>query len=413
MAVVRPFRGVRPADALADRIIALPYDVMNRAEARQMLAEAPDSFLRVTRSDALLPDSVDQHGPEAYARARAELEGMLEDGRLVQDDAPCFYLYRQTWRGQTQTGLMSLASVAEYDAGTVKKHELTRPKKEQDRVDHVTALGAQTGLVFLAWRDDEVPACRRLLAELASRLDPAWSVATPDGVTHALTPVTNAADIAAVVAAFAQLDALYIADGHHRSAAASRVSAARQGAGGSDGFLAGVFPDSELQVLAYNRLVRDLNGHTADAFLAAVQQHFELEHGVDAVPAGRGVFTMRLAGQAGWIALKPRDGVVPGDDPVGRLDVAVLQDRVLGPLLGIDNPRTNERIRFVGGIRGAGALEVAVDSGEAAVAFHLHPTGLDQLFDVADADRLMPPKSTWFEPKLRGGVVVHRFDPAR
>jgi uncharacterized protein (DUF1015 family) len=410
MAVVRPFRGVRPADDLARHIIALPYDVMNRQEARQMLDAEPDSFLRVTRSDALLPDSVDQHGAQAYARAHAELEGMLEDGRLVQDASPCFYLYRQTWRGQTQTGLMSLASVSEYDTGTVKRHELTRPKKEQDRVDHVSTLQAQTGLVFLAWRDEEAPSCRALLAELADRLSPAWTVATSDGVTHALTPVTDPADVESVVAAFAQLSALYIADGHHRSAAASRVCATRGGTGGSDGFLAGVFPDSELQVLAYNRVVQDLHGRSPADFLAAVSEHFELEHGVDAIPSGRGAFTMRLVGQDGWIGLKPKRGVVPDGDPVGRLDVAVLQDRILGPLLGIENPRTNTRIRFVGGIRGAGALASAVDSGEAAVAFHLHPTGLDQLFDVADADRLMPPKSTWFEPKLRGGVVVHRFE---
>ena len=408
MAVVRPFRGVRPADALADRIIALPYDVMDRDEARAMLADCPDSFLRVTRSDALLPDSVPQHGPTAYQRARAELEGMLAAGQLQQDDTPCFYLYRQTWRGRTQTGLMSLASVAEYDAGTIKKHELTRPKKEQDRVDHVSALDAQTGLVFLTWRDADAPDCRALLERLAAAHPPAWEVATPDGVTHALTVLSDAAEQAEVVAAFARLEALYVADGHHRSAAASRVSAARGGAGGSDGFLAGIFPDSELQVLAYNRVVRDLNGHTPEAFRAAVAEHFHLEDGVAAEPTARGRLTMRLGGQ--WVGLTPKAGVVPVADPVGRLDVAVLQDRVLGPLLGITDPRRDERIHFVGGIRGAGALEAAVDRGEAAVAFHVFPTGLDQLFDVADAGRLMPPKSTWFEPKLRGGVVVHRFE---
>ena len=407
MAVVRPFRGVRPEDARADQIIALPYDVMDRAEARAMLADAPESFLRVTRSDALLPDSVPQHGEAAYARARSELADMKARGVLQQDDSPCFYLYRQTWRGRTQTGLMALSSVAEYDAGIVKKHELTRPKKEQDRVEHVDTLGAQTGLVFLAWRDAERPACRSLLARLAEENTPSWEVDTGDGVVHALTVIDDPADIVAVEAAFGGLSSLYIADGHHRSAAASRVCATRGGAGGSDGFLAGIFPDTELQVLAYNRVVRDLNGHTVEGFLAAVAASFEVTAGVAPEPRSRGELTMYLSGT--WHRLVPRDGVVPTTDPVGRLDVAVLQDRVLGPLLGIHDPRRDERIRFVGGIRGHAALSAAVDSGDAAVAIHVFPTGLDQLFDVADAGKLMPPKSTWFEPKLRGGVVIHQF----
>jgi len=407
MAIVRPFRGVRPENSRAERIIALPYDVMDRAEARAMLADNPESFLRVTRSDGLLPDSVPQHGTEAYTLARKELLQMKADGLLQQDAAPCFYLYRQTWRGQTQTGLMALASVAEYDAGTIKKHELTRPKKEQDRVDHVQTLGAQTGLVFLAWRDQDAPGCRVLLGQLAGAHAPAWTVDTPDGVTHALTPITSADEVGAVQAAFAQLGALYVADGHHRSAAASRVCALRDGAGGSDGFLAGIFPDTELQVLAYNRVVRDLNGHSPEGFLAAVSEKFVVTPGVAPEPTARGTLTMRLGGT--WYGLTPKPEVVPTEDPVGRLDVAVLQDQVLAPLLGISDPRTNERIRFVGGIRGYAALEGAVDSGEAAVAFHVFPTGLDQLFDVADAGMLMPPKSTWFEPKLRGGVVIHQF----
>ncbi|MBO85038.1 MAG: hypothetical protein CL927_06740 [Deltaproteobacteria bacterium] len=408
MAIVRPFRGVRPVDALANRIIALPYDVMNRAEARAMVAAEPRSFLRVTRSDALLDDVVSQHGEVAYQRARSELTAMKREGLLQQDATPCFYLYRQTWRGRTQTGLMALASVAEYDAATIKKHELTRPKKEQDRVDHIEALGAQTGLVFLAWRDAEAQACRELLQRLAERLEPSWSVETSDGVSHALTVIDAPADIQALQSTFAQLDALYVADGHHRSAAASRVCASRGGVDGSDGFLAGLFPDSELQVLAYNRVVRDLNGHSADRFLAGVERNFEITPDVAPEPGERGTFTMRLGKR--WYGLKPRAGVVPANDPVGRLDVAVLQERILEPLLGISDPRRDERIQFVGGIRGAAALEAAVDSGNAAVAFHCFPTGMDQLFDVADADRLMPPKSTWFEPKLRGGVVIHEFN---
>ena len=394
MSLVRPFRGVRPIDNLADRIIALPYDVMSRAEAREMVAQEPRSFLRVTRSDALLDDDVPQHGAVAYSRARSELTSMKRDGLLQQDDAPCFYLYRQTWRGRTQTGLMALAAVAEYDAGSIKKHELTRPKKEQDRVDHIETLSAQTGLVFLAWRDAAAQSCRSLLGRLA-------------GVEHALTVVDAPSDVQEIQDTFAQLDALYVADGHHRSAAASRVCAALEGARGSDGFLAGLFPDSELQVLAYNRVVRDLHGHTVESFLAGVERNFVVTPDVGPEPSTRGTFTMRLDGH--WYGLAPRAGVVPADDPVGRLDVAVLQDRILEPLLGITDPRRDERILFVGGIRGAGALAAAVDEGRAAVAFHCFPTGMDQLFDVADAGRLMPPKSTWFEPKLRGGVVIHEF----
>jgi uncharacterized protein (DUF1015 family) len=407
MSVVRPFRGVRPDNARAHQIIALPYDVMSRAEARQMVADTPTSFLRVTRSDALLDDSISEHGEVAYSRAKQELESMKAAGLLQQDSTPCFYLYRQTWRGRTQTGLMALASVAEYDADAIKKHELTRPAKEQDRVDHIEALGAQTGLVFLAWRDNATPDCRALLARLADARAPAWTVETSDGVEHSLFVVDVADDVAAIAAAFETVGALYVADGHHRSAAASRVCAARNGAGGSDGFLAGIFPDSELQVLAYNRVVQDLNGHTEAEFLERLAADFVVAPGAPAVPDRRGQFTMRLGGQ--WYSLVPRDGIVPASDPVGRLDVAVLQDRVLGPLLGISDPRRDDRIQFVGGIRGAGALEAAVDSGEAAVAFHCYPTGMDQLFDVADAGMLMPPKSTWFEPKLRGGVVVHEF----
>lgn len=407
MSLVRPFCGVRPIDNLADRIIALPYDVMSRAEAREMVSQEPHSFLRVTRSDALLDDDVPQHGAVAYSKARSELTSMKHDGLLQQDGAPCFYLYRQTWRGRTQTGLMALAAVAEYDAGSIKKHELTRPKKEQDRVDHIETLGAQTGLVFLAWRDAAAQSCRSLLRQLSERLQPAWHVETSDGVEHALTVVDAPADVQEIQETFAQLDALYVADGHHRSAAASRVCAARGGAQGTDGFLAGLFPDSELQVLAYNRVVRDLNGHSVESFLAGVERNFIVTPDVAPEPATRGTFTMRLDGR--WYGLAPRAGVVPANDPVGRLDVAVLQDRILEPLLGISDPRRDERIQFVGGIRGAGALTAAVDEGRAAVAFHCFPTGMDQLFDVADAGRLMPPKSTWFEPKLRGGVVIHEF----
>ena len=405
MVQIRSFRGVRAADTLAGAVIAPPYDVVSEDEARALTADNAHSFLHITRSEVDLPAGTDVHGADVYAMARRNLDAFISAGWLVRDPAPCLYLYRQTWRGRTQTALMALCSVAEYDEAKIKKHELTRPDKEQDRVDNMLALEAQPGLVFLAFRD-RYPNVRHAM-ERATRRDPAWAVTTPDGVEHALTPIVDAGEIAPLVEAFAEVGALYIADGHHRSAAASRVAATLNNAGTSGWFLAGIFPDSELQVMAYNRVVTDLNGHTKDAFLAALTTDFELAAGPP-IPSRRGDISMYLDGH--WSTLRPRPGVVP-DDPVGCLDVAVLQDRVLAPLLGIADPRRDTRIEFVGGIRGPEALARAVDA-RGGVAFHMYPTGMDQLFDVADAGELMPPKSTWFEPKLRGGVVLHRFKDA-
>jgi uncharacterized protein (DUF1015 family) len=403
MAEIRPFCGLCPANERARSVIAPPYDVVNEAECRALTAENRMSFLRITRSEVDLPPGLDPHSKRAYAVARRNLDAFVEAGWLVRDRAPGFYLYRQAWRGRIQTGLMALCSVAEYDAGEIKRHELTRPDKEQDRVDNMLALDAQPGLVLLAFRD-EVEAVREALAR-AKEVPPVWTVDTEDGVQHALIPVREPALIAALVAAFAQVPALYIADGHHRSAAASRVAEALEGRGTSGWFLAGIFPDTELQVMAYNRVVQDLQGLTRNEFMAAVEESFAVVPGTP-VPSRRGEISMYLAGR--WFTLSPLPGVVP-DDLVGSLDVAVLQDRVLAPILGVEDPRRDTRIQFLGGIRGPEALEAAVDGGGAAVAFHLFPTGMDQLFAVADAGLLMPPKSTWFEPKLRGGVVVHRF----
>ena len=403
MAEIRPFLGVRPLDDLAAQIIAPPYDVLSEDEARTIAGPNPKSFLHITRPEVDLEEGIDAHGAAAHAMARSNLDAFQEQGWLVQDEQPCFYLYSQTWKGRTQTGLMAACSVDEYDTARIKRHELTRPDKEQDRVDNMKALDAQPGLVFLAYRDSS-DAIRDAI-KLASAIAPAWSVTTDDAVTHSLTVIDNPTLLEQLVVAFAGLDSLYIADGHHRSAAASRVAAERGGAGTSSWFLAGLFPDSELEVLAYNRLVRDLNGHTAQAFMKALSEDFMVTPTSNARPQRRGRWTMYLQGQ--WFELTAKDGVVDESDPVGCLDVAVLQDRVLGPLLGIENPRTDQRIQFVGGIRGHKALSKRVDRGDAMVAFHMYPTGMDQLFDVADAGKLMPPKSTWFEPKLRGGVVLH------
>ncbi|MEO1273413.1 MAG: DUF1015 family protein, partial [Myxococcota bacterium] len=295
--------------------------------------------------------------------------------------------------------------VADYDEGRIKRHELTRPDKEQDRVDHLQALDAQTGLVFITYRQH--PELARAMDQAATA-EPAWCVTTEDGVEHALTVISNSEHTAALIDAFAQCDALYIADGHHRSAAASRVAEARNSSGTSGWFLAGLFPDDQLQVLAYNRLVYDLAGLTPNAFLQALEADFiRTSAPTPPVPTERATWTLYLDGR--WHLLTVRPGRIPTDNPVASIDAALLQDRVFGPILGIEDPRTDARISFVGGIRGHEALRRAVDGGEAVAGFHLAPTGLDQLFAVADAGLLMPPKSTWFEPKLRGGVLVHRI----
>lgn len=400
---ILPFRGVRARVALASQVIAQPYDVVSEAEARATVAANPLSFLSVTRPEVHLPVGSDPHAPEAYAAGARRLHELLEQGVLEADAEPSFYFYAQRMGDHRQCALMALCSVAQYDAGLIKKHEFTRPDKEQDRVDHILATGAQTGLVFLTYRQSE--ATQQVLAAARATATPLFTTTTDDGVEHSLSRVSDPAQLQALQAALATREALYIADGHHRSAAASRVSALQGGRGRAAWFLAGIFPDSELQVMAYNRLVADLNGHTPAGLLVEISARFTIRPARQPVPEARGAFTMYLEGR--WWSLQPRE--VP-TDPVGGLDVSVLQDQLLAPLLGIQDPRRDQRIQFVGGIRGPEALAQAVDRGEAAVAFHLYPTGLDQLFAVADSGQVMPPKSTWFEPKLRGGVLIHRWD---
>jgi uncharacterized protein (DUF1015 family) len=405
LARIRPFRGVRPAPNLAEEVIAPPYDVMSEAEAREMVADSPNSFLRVTRPEVGLPPGSDAHGEEAYLAARRALEALVSSGVMVEEEREAFYLYSQVMGEHRQAGLMALCAVDEYDEGQIKRHEYTRPDKEQDRVNHIQSTSAQTGLVFLAHRKEE--AIDALQAEVLVR-EPLFRVTTPDGVEHALHLIDGDEEVEAWRGAFARVDALYIADGHHRSAAASRVAASRGGRGGSDAFLAGIFPDDQLFVMAYNRVVKDMGGMVAAEFLQAVEQVFELSEGVEPTPESRGEIHMFLDGR--WLGLRARPGLVDADDPVSSLDVAVLQDHLLDPVLGIQDPRRDTRIRFVGGIRGAGAISRAVEAGEGVVGFSLFPTGLDQLFAVADSGAVMPPKSTWFEPKLAGGIVLHRLE---
>lgn len=403
MSELRPFAAVRAPNALAADVIALPYDVMNEAEARAIVAANPRSFIRVSRPEAVLPEGTDSHSRLAYDTVRTEYLKMKADGLLMQDPTEGYYLYGQKMGDHTQIGLVACFSCEEYDRGLIKKHEHTRPDKEKDRVEHIDGSNAQTGMVFLAYRDTD-----RLngLIVAHSGNAPEWSVTTDDGVVHTLWRIADPADVAAITAAAAELPATYVADGHHRSAAASIVHRMRAGKPGRHGwFLAGLFPASSLQILAYNRALKDMFGHTPDSLLAAIRAHFEVAPTTERVPSGPGRYTMYLGGH--WYALAARN--IP-TDPVARLDVSMLQDRVLQPLLGIENPRTDKRIDFIGGIRGWQELEKLVDSGSHALAFHLHPTSMSQLLDVADAGEVMPPKSTWFEPKLRDAVAMHELE---
>ncbi len=411
MADVRPFRALRPARGIEARVVSPPYDVVDVEEARSHAAGDPDSFLRISRPEIDLPAGVDPHGDDVYALGRANLDDAVARGVLVRDAAPTYSVYRQVMAlpgggDVVQTGIVAVVAVADYDAGRVRTHEHTRPDKELDRVRHVDALDAQDEPVFLVSRrsaDVDVIAGR-----VASR-EPAVDLVARDGVRHTLWVVDDPAEIGALHRALDESGDLYVADGHHRSAAASRVHALRGSAGGDhDAFLAVVFPIDDVHVMAYNRVVSDLHGHDVEDLLDLLEDGFVLEQEEAAVvPAARGQFGIHLDGR--WWRATAREGLVP-DDPLRGLDVAVLQDVVLGPLLGIGDPRTDARIGFVGGIRGTDEIERLVASGRAAVGFTLFPTSVDELVAVADTGAVMPPKSTWFEPKLASGLFLHPLD---
>lgn len=403
----RAFRGLRPPVELVDEVACPPYDVVNSEEARERVVGKPRSLLHVTRPEVDLPADVDVHADVVYETAAANFRRFLAEGTLVQDAAPAYYIYRQVWGSHVQTGVMGAASVDEYDRGLVKKHEHTRRDKEDDRARHTDVLGANAGPVFLAYHAD--PALDALTAAVTDA--PPTAEVEADGVRHILWAVTDSARIDAFRAAYARVSAFYVADGHHRAASASRTRALRQsrnpGHTGDESynrFMAVVFPHDQLRILAYNRVVRDLNGLDRDGLLAAVGERFEVTPASDSVPTEPQTFRMLLDGA--WHALRPRAGTFPAGDPVRSLDVAILQDNLLAPVLGIGDPRTDQRIDFVGGIRGTGELERRAASGW-AIAFSMYPTSLEQLMSVADAGQVMPPKSTWFEPKLRSGLVVH------
>ncbi len=414
MAVIRPFRAIRPAQGLAEQTAALPYDVYNRQEAKEAVKDAPLSFLRIDRAETCFDDSVDTYDARVYEKARELLTEQVQNGVYVTEETPCYYLYELVMDGRSQTGIVGCASIDDYERGVIKKHENTRADKEEDRIRHVDALNAQTGPIFLAYRD------RDDLWEVVLRQKknaPLYDFTSEDGISHRVYRVEGEEDTGRIRDLFAGMEQIYIADGHHRCASAVKVGQKRRrehpGYTGEEEFnyfLSVLFPDSELKILDYNRVVRDLNGLTEEAFLQKIAEQFSVEcTGKEAVrPARKGQFGMYLGERWYCLSVKHTDAGKE-TNPVEGLDVSLLQDTLLGPVLGIKDPKTDKRIDFVGGIRGLSELERRVHT-DMAVAFSLYPTSIAELFAVADAGLLMPPKSTWFEPKLRSGLFIHSIE---
>ncbi len=413
MSLIKAFTGLRPVAGRADDVVAPPYDVMNEAEARAMVDGRPWSFLHISRPEVDLAQGTDPYAPEVYAKGRENLNHMVEAGVLAREDKPSYYVYRLTMGKHVQTGLMAVASVEAYDQDRIKKHEFTRPVKEDDRVRNIDTLNAQTGPVFLVY--PATPGIDEILAN-TTKNTPDMDVTAADGVRHELWVISDENIVQSLTDNFDALEALYVADGHHRSAAASRVAATRKatnpdhnGEESYNYFLSVIFPHNQMQILDYNRVIKDLNGLSKDDFLQKIQQAFSLQASDTPVkPGNTGEYGMFLDGQ--WYKLNIDPSRIPADDPVARLDVSLLQDNLIAPLLGIDDPRTDNRIDFVGGIRGLEGLEKRVNSGDWQVAFSLYPTTMEALMAVADAGEVMPPKSTWFEPKLADGLVSHVLD---
>jgi uncharacterized protein (DUF1015 family) len=407
--LIRPFTGLRPAAGRAAEVAAPPYDVLSTEEARVRAAGKPWSFLHISKPEIDLPPGTDPHAPEVYAKAAENLQRMLAQKVLERDRKPCYYAYRLVMDGVAQTGVVVAASVADYDSNRIRKHEFTRPDKEDDRVRQIEALNAQTGPVLLAYPN--APDVDTILLQVTSGT-PIADVTADTGVRHSIWRIEEAALLERLTRAFDAMPALYIADGHHRSAAASRVAAARRTRGAPDScnfFLAVAFAHHQMRILPYNRVVTDLNGLSRQELLSKLGQSFALHAASGAVaPSKPGEFGLYLPAQ--WYRLNIHPSLVPMNDPVQRLDVSLLADRLLAPLLGITDPRRDKRIDFVGGIRGLAELEKRVDNGEMAAAFSMFPTRMEDLMAVADVGEVMPPKSTWFEPKLADGLVSHVLD---
>ncbi len=413
MAQIKPFMAVRPVEELADRVAALPYDVYNRQEAKKEVEREPLSFLKIDRAETQFPDEVDTYDPCVYQKAAELLAQMKKDGVYVSDHDNAYYIYRLTMDGRAQTGIVACASVDDYLENVIKKHENTREEKEQDRIRHVDTLSAQTGPIFLAYRSREE--INRVVSSVMEKEVPLYDFTAVDGISHTVWKISAADQVKTIQDTFAGIDDIYIADGHHRAASAVKVGLKRrQEHPGYDGteefnyFLSVLFPDDQLMIMDYNRVVRDLNGLSTEDFLKKTGEIFKVsELGEKAQPPQRkGQFTMYLEGQ--WYLLEASEGMLAEPDAVKSLDVSLLQEYLLEPVLGIHDPRTDDRIDFVGGIRGLEELERRTQT-DMKVAFAMYPTSIAELFAVADAGLLMPPKSTWFEPKLRSGLFIHEI----
>ena len=411
MATVRPFCAIRPRQDVASRVAALPYDVYNRAEAKAETLREPLSFLCIDRAETQLGDDVDTYDQRVYDKAKSLLKKRIDDNTFVQDKDRCFYIYELVMNGRSQTGVVGCASIDDYVSGVIKKHENTREDKEIDRINHVDRLSAQTGPIFLAYRRrDDI----KSVLDRVKKTVPLYDFTAPDGIVHRVWAVREEAEVAALCEGFEAAGAVYIADGHHRCASAVKVGLKRRqqhkdytGEEEFNYFLSVLFADDELYIMDYNRLIKDLNGHSEEGILDKLGQLGDLSQKDRAYsPAQKGEVGIYLAGK--WYGLIFDRSLIPAD-PVEGLDVSVLQNNVISPIFGIDDPRVDKRIDFVGGIRGLSELEKRVNN-DCAIAFSMHPTSIGELFDVADAGRLMPPKSTWFEPKLRSGLFIHAIE---
>lgn len=411
MATIKAFECIRPNEDVADRVAALPYDVYNREEACSEVAREPLSFLAIDRAETQFDSSVDTYANEVYDKARQLLDERIADGTFITDTDKAYYVYELTMNGRVQTGIAACASIDDYQNNIIKKHENTRADKEQDRINHVDRCSAQTGPIFLAYRADDV--IRKEVAK-AKQEKPLYSFNSPDGIKHRVFKIADKEAVDNIKNAFAGIDDIYIADGHHRAASAVKVGLRRRashpdytGNEEFNYFLSVLFPDEELMIMPYNRVVKDLNGYSVEDFKKLVSEKFDIQESDSAVsPDKKSVFGMYLDKK--WYKLIAKKDII-SDNPVDGLDVAILQDNLLEPVLGIHDPKTDKRIDFVGGIRGLSELERRCQD-DCVLAFSMYPTSIEELFAVADAGRLMPPKSTWFEPKLRSGLFIHRIE---